>query len=137
MISIEDRARRARGYRTRYIESGRCMACGGRPARPGLRTCETCAERNATYEKDRRSRWAPAVRGPHTCSACSRTGHNRRSCPGLPAMPSDSPPRPCARCTAITAAGEALCAAHIATFAELARDRAAGRGIDIDEEGDE
>jgi len=137
MISLDDRARRALGYRRRYREQGRCSACGRPADRPGRRTCQACADRNATYEKERARRLAPEVRGPNSCGTCGAPGHNRRSCPGLPRLRSDSPPRPCARCSALTAPGQALCPGHIQTLAELAAERAVGRGIDIEDGGDE
>lgn len=40
----------------RYKESGLCTRCGIRKARPGLKTCESCADKQKRYRADKKSK---------------------------------------------------------------------------------
>ncbi len=81
-----------REWRRRKSDAGRCSLCGARPARPSLKTCQVCANRQAAIDARRpkaigridnrthagRMETSSAVAG--WCDECIAFGFHRDGC---------------------------------------------------------
>jgi len=69
----------ARAYEWTLVLRGVCCNCRRRPATPGARRCEPCADKNRITNREKYRARKGAVR-THRCQRCGQAGHYARTC---------------------------------------------------------